>query len=203
MNQTMHNGIKPKDMQVNEIFEELEKINSDANKVELLRTKYSDHIPLHRVLKMNFCDDIVPVLPAGRPPFNDEALDGPARNSLWSYVRQFQVFVKSGQSMKMKPTQIEGIFIEMLEAIDVEEAEMMCLAKDKSLTTKWNIKVEIIQEAFPLLNIRQAKAPIKMTSAEKANTLKTRAAEKKALAKRLTEEAQTLTKEANKLVGEV
>lgn len=195
----MKANIIPRDMQVNEILDEVSVLKSDQQKIELLKTKYSDHVPLHRVLKMNFCDTIIPVLPEGIPPFNREKQDGPNLSSLWAYAKNFAYFVKSAQSVNMKPLQIEKIFIEMLEAIDVEEADMICLAKDKKLTDKWNISVDVVKAAFPQLNITN-KVPVPPPTPEQIE--KNRQATIQLLkdrAKKLQEEAKELLAQAREL----
>ena len=190
-------------MQVFEILNEVSALKSDALKIELLQTKYSDHTPLLRVLKMNFCDTIVSTLPEGSPPLNREKIDGPSKASLWSYIKHFPIFVRSGASANMRPLQIERIFIEMLEAIDVEEADMFLLAKDKKLTNKWNISIEVIKAAFPNLNITSV-IPAKPKTAEERVAEMTELAEfKKNEAKRLQEEARKLLSDAKSLQKDV
>lgn len=195
--------INPKDMQVFEILNEVSAVKSDALKIELLQTKYSDHTPLLRVLKMNFCDTIISTLPEGAPPLNREKIDGPSKASLWSYIKHFPIFVRSGASANMRPLQIERIFIEMLEAIDVEEADMFLLAKDKQLTNKWNISLEVVREAFPNLNIT-TQAPKRAKTVEERIAELTELAEfKKNEARRLNEEARKLLADAKALSKEV
>lgn len=193
-----------KDMQVFEILEEISKIKNDELKIEILREKYSDHIPLLRILKMNYCESIVSMLPEGIPPFNREKIDGPSKSSLWLYVKHFPMFVRSGASAKMKMLQIERIFIEMLEALDVAEADVVCFAKDKVLQNKWNISVEVVQRAFPQLQIVNANSTNvpKKSNVEKAADLTELADYKKELAKKLTDEAKELLSQAKSLAKE-
>lgn len=193
--------IQAKDMQVFEILNEISKIKNDELKIEILRDKYSDHTPLLRVLKWNFCDTVVTVLPEGTPPFNREKIDGPSKSSLWGYIKMFPYFVQSGLSSKMKMLQIEKIFIEMLEAIDVEEADLVCLTKDKALTTKWNISSDVIKTAFPQLKITNKIPPKEKTGEERAEELIELAAAKKEQAKLLQEQAKAMIAEAKSLAG--
>ena len=187
-------------MQVHEILKEISGIKQDSLKVEILRDKYSTHIPLLRVLKMNFCDTIVSKVPEGAPPFNREKMDGPSKSSLWGYVKHFPMFVRSAASANMKPLQIERIFIEMLEAIDVEEADVMCLAKDKKLTTSYDVSLNVVREAFPQLNIVSAEPPKVMTPEEKAASLIAQSEDLKAKAKALNEEAKEKASYAKELL---
>lgn len=43
----------------------------------------------------------------------------------------------------------ESMFIEMLKGMHPLEAEIMCLVKDKTLQTKYNITKEMVSEAYP------------------------------------------------------
>lgn len=196
-------NIKPNDYQVYEILAEVDKIVDFNNKVEHLKTKFSGHIPLQRILKMNFCSTIVSMLPPGTPPFNREEADGPQPAALWSYLQQFPVIVRSAQSIKMRPMQIERVFIEMLEAIDVEEADVLCLAKDRKLTSKFpTITSDLVKAAFPSLiaEVSAAVEEIELTDEEKAERMLDEAKSIKDKVKELNAKAKELTNEAKKLV---
>ena len=195
-------SIKPRDYQVHEILTEIEEIKSRSNKIEHFRTKFGDHVPLLRILKMGFCETIIPTVPPGKPPFNEEEVDGPNRESLWSYVGNFPVFVRSGQSMKMRAIQIERMFIEMLEAIDPKEANTVILAKDKELTTRWpSITIELVREAFPSLEIKTSEPVQELSEEEKAEQLLDEAKRLKEEAKEMNAKARKITAEAKKMMG--
>ena len=197
-------NIKPRDMDIFEIFDKLDTITDRGNKIEYLRDKFFDHIPLHRIVKMNYCNTIESMLPAGEPPFNKGETDGPTPSSLWNYIRQFPVIVKSAQSMKMKASQIERIFIEMLESIEPKEAEMVCLAKDRQLESRWALDIDMFKEAFPQLNITDADmpAPIVLSVEEQISLKLDRVKTLKASAKEMTAQAKQLEKEAKALMVE-
>ena len=196
--------IKSKDMQVFEILDKIENIVDEGNKVEYLVENFSDHKPLQYILKWNFCDTVRSVIPEGTPPYNTEEQDGPSRSSLWSYLNMFPVFVVSQQSQKMTALKREQIFIEMLESLDNKEAEMVCLVKDKALTERWNISLDVVQKAFPALNITTQRNYVvkEKTSEEKAEALLDQATQLKEKAKELNAEARRLTTEAKKMASE-
>ncbi|MCG7944788.1 MAG: hypothetical protein N0C84_00420 [Candidatus Thiodiazotropha taylori] len=148
-------NIKAEDMQVFEILNELVKIEDKATQINWLKHHFRNHQPLQYVIKMNFCDTIQSLLPEGDPPHNQSELDGPARASLWHYLKMFPRFVKSTQSQNLPMLKIEALFIEMLEAIEPDEASMICLAKDKKLESKWDLDISVFQEAFPGLAIQR------------------------------------------------
>jgi hypothetical protein len=41
------------------------------------------------------------------------------------------------------------MFIQMLEGLHPREAEILCLIKDKKLTTKYKLTYEVVKEAYP------------------------------------------------------
>lgn len=197
-------AVKPRDMQVNEILTEISNLKSDELKVQTLTQKYYDHTPLHRILKMNYCDSIISMLPDGTPPFTrNEDHDGPNHASLWEYIRMFPIIVRSTQSLNMRPLQIERNFIEMLEAVDPEEAETICLAKDKNLETKYQVSVDVVKKSFPQLNIvTSVTAPSTKTNEQLAEEYLEMADLRKREAKKLNEEAKELIKKAKELANE-
>ena len=197
------NNIKPQDMQVFEILNEISELSDTEQKINILKTKYYDHTPLHRILKMNFCKTIIPMLPEGSPPFNrNDGADGPNQSSLWNFVRVFPVIVKSQQSIKMKSLQIENMFIEMLEAVDPDEADVICLAKDKRLESKFEVDFNVVTSAFPMLNIEQTGLVVEkqeMSDEDKALKMLEKSERLKAQAKEFNAEAKELIKKAKEL----
>jgi hypothetical protein len=196
------NSAIPRDQQVFEILEDLEKIKDTKNKVEWLQTKFQDHTPLMYVLKMNYCGSIMSMLPEGIPPYSSPDTEVPSRASLWQYLRVFPVFVRSVQSSKMKMLQIEQTFIEMLEAIDQKEAEVICLAKDRKLEEKYSITQDLVNTAFPNLIASPAEMPkiTPLSPEERANNLLDTAKELKQQAKKLNDDARELEKEAKEVL---
>ena len=43
----------------------------------------------------------------------------------------------------------ETIFIQMLEGLHVDEANILILAKDKNLSDKYKIEKDVVSEAYP------------------------------------------------------
>lgn len=196
--------IKSRDMDVFEILNELDKIKDNSNKVEWLRDNFGDHRPLQYVLKMNYCGTIQTILPEGEPPFTKGDTDGPTPASLWSYLKTFPMIVRSAQSQKMPMMRIENLFIEMLEAIEPQEAEMVCLAKDRKLEERFGITRELVMAAFPGLIAQTAEMPevVPASPAERAEKLIEGAKQLKEQAKKLNAEAKEMEKEAKELLKE-
>jgi hypothetical protein len=56
--------------------------------------------------------------------------------------------VKGGNDF-LRPIKREQMFLQLLEGLHPDEAEIICLVKDKKLTTKYKVTREMVQEAFP------------------------------------------------------
>ena len=140
---------KPQDMQVFEILGELDACTTKQRKVDLIRTKYSNHTPLQYILRWNFDKSIKSLLPEGEPPFDKEEKDGDSPQNLWSYLKLFPSFVDSAQGKSLPDLKRENLFIEMLQAIDLKEAEMICLAKDGNLSEIADITIDVVNAAYP------------------------------------------------------
>lgn len=57
-------------------------------------------------------------------------------------------FVKGGND-SLSSIRRETMFINVLEGLHPQEAELLCLVKDKKLTDKYNISHELVKEAYP------------------------------------------------------
>jgi hypothetical protein len=43
----------------------------------------------------------------------------------------------------------ETIFIQILEGLHPDEAEVLCLVKDKRLADKYKLTIDVVKEAYP------------------------------------------------------
>ena len=57
-------------------------------------------------------------------------------------------FVQGGNT-SLSTIRRETMFIQMLEGLHPREAEILCLIKDKKLTTKYKLTYEVVKEAYP------------------------------------------------------
>ena len=63
----------------------------------------------------------------------------------------FYRFVKGGQD-SLKSLKRESMFVQLLEGLAAEEAELLCLIKDGHLNTQYKrITKAVVQEAFPAI----------------------------------------------------
>ena len=191
--------MKTQDAQVYEILEELDSCTTKQRKVDLINTKYSNHTPLQYVLRWNFDRSIKSLLPEGEPPFDKERKDGDSPQALWSYLKMFPNFVDSAQGRQLPELKRENLFIEMLDALDLEEANVIVLAKDGKLDEKYGITIDVVNAAYPDIGLVSEPIPEPTPKEQKedllsqAKSLKEQVKELNSLAKELTEKAKAIT----------
>ena len=132
------------------IFEILDLVGaqrSKAKKVEILQ-EYRDP-SLVSILIWNFDDTVISVIPEGEVPYNpNEVPVGTDHTSLRREYKNLYHFVQGGNT-SLSTIRRETMFIQMLEGLHPREAEILCLIKDKKLTTKYKLTYEVVKEAYP------------------------------------------------------
>ena len=130
-----------------EILELVSKQRTKDKKIEILQEYRND--ALVSLLIWNFDDTVASMLPEGTVPYKpNDAPAGTEHTSLRAEVRHFYNFVKGGNDTLSK-TRRENIFIQILETLLPEEADILCLVKDKALATKYKVTQSIVAEAYP------------------------------------------------------
>ena len=156
-----------------EVLELASKQRSAAKKVEVLQ-KYEDD-SIKAILIFNFDDSIISMLPPGEVPYGDigdqsvysgtlseniakemsggesatgQDLDGRSKTSLRREWKSLYNYVKGGND-SLTSVRREMMFINLLRGLHPKEAELMCLVKDKALTTKYKITIDNVKKAYP------------------------------------------------------
>lgn len=100
------------------------------------------------LLKYAFDPNIKFLLPEGNPPYKPcEYLDQEGR--LYSEAKKLYLFVEGGNEHLTKLRR-ESLFIQLIESVDKNDAELLCCIKDKKTPFKTLTK-DIVKEAFPNL----------------------------------------------------
>jgi len=148
---------------VPQVLEEVEKQTSKENKIKVLRSY--DHAVLRGILKINFDPAIKMDLPPGEPPFRKDINlpEGYSESNLFVEFRRFYIWLDPTKNItKIRK---ESLFIQMLEGMHWKEAELVCLAKDKTLQSKYkSVTHELVDQAFPNFlppQIKEEKKPKK------------------------------------------
>ena len=132
---------------ISEIVRKVSNAKTKAEKIKLLQTNNSQ--ALRSLLIWNFDESVISVLPTGAVPYKpNEAPKGTEHTSLRQEQKSFYNFVLGGNDSLSK-TRRETIFIQMLEGLHPQEAEIICLVKDKRLTDKYNVTFAQVEEAYP------------------------------------------------------
>ena len=156
-----------------EVLELASKQRSAAKKVEVLQ-KYEDD-SIKAILIFNFDDSVISMLPPGEVPYGDigdqsvysgtlseniakemaggesatgQDLDGRSKTSLRREWKSLYNYVKGGND-SLTSVRREMMFINLLRGLHPKEAELMCLVKDKALTTKYKITIDNVKKAYP------------------------------------------------------
>jgi len=132
---------------IHEILELASKQRSKAKKIEILQEYETD--ALKSIFIWNFDQTVISVLPAGDVPFKkNEVPVGTDHTSLRREYKHLYNFVKGGND-SLSGLRRETMFIQMLEGLHPEEAELVCLCKDKRLAEKYKITYDIVKQAYP------------------------------------------------------
>ena len=137
----------PSNPLLSEVLAKVSKQRSKAKKIQVLKENESLH--LKSVLIWQFDDTVVSVLPEGPVPFDkNEAPAGTEHTYLAHEHKVLYNFIKGGNDF-LKPVKREQLFLHLLEGLHADEAEVICLMKDKKLTDKYKITKAVVSEAFP------------------------------------------------------
>ena len=135
---------------LHEILELAGKQRSKAKKIEILKEYEND--ALKTIFIWNFDDTVISVVPEGDVPYqkNDVPV-GTDHTSLRKEYKHLYNFVKGGND-SLSSLRRETMFIQILEGLHPEEAEILCLTKDKRLQSKYKVTYDVVKEAYPDIN---------------------------------------------------
>ena len=130
-----------------EILDLVGEQRTKAKRVEVLKEYETDS--LKTIFIWNFDDTVVSLLPEGHVPYKENEVPvGTDHTSLRREYRNLYHFVQGGNT-SLSTIRRETMFIQMLEGLHPREAEILCLIKDKKLTTKYKLTYEVVKEAYP------------------------------------------------------
>ena len=133
---------------LSEILRKVSNAKTKAEKIKLLQKHNS--AALRQILIINFDDSVVSVMPEGDVPYTpNEAPVGTDHSRLEHEYRGLFRFFKGGDPT-LKNLKREQMFVQLLEGLSDEEAELICLVKDGKMNTKYKrITKAVVSEAFP------------------------------------------------------
>ena len=137
----------PKDALLTEILHKVSSAKTKKEKVDLLQQYNSQG--LRSILIINFDDSLEFLLPPGEVPFTPN--DAPAGTEHTRLVHEFKGlyrFFKGGDA-SIKGMRREQLFVQLLEGLHADEANMLVAACNQDLQSKYRITKAVVAEAFP------------------------------------------------------
>ena len=149
---------------LSEVLQRVSNAKTKATKVKILKEYETD--ALKKILLCNFSQTISFMFPEGKTPFKPyETPKGIEHQMLIAEHRMIEKFIKKtvngvtyyGCSGGLQPNlaqlRKEQLWIQLLEALHHEEANLLDLVKDKKLTTRYKITKQNVIDAFPQLGL--------------------------------------------------
>ena len=131
---------------LNEVLQKVSNAKTKAQKIKLLQ-EYNTPA-LRQILIANFDESVISMLPEGDVPYKqNDAPEDTEHTKLAHEYRKLYLFFKGGASVSQ--TRRENLFIQLLEGLHPDEAEIICLVKDKNLKKKYKLTRAVVEEAFP------------------------------------------------------
>jgi len=132
---------------LHEILIKVNNAKDKPKKIEVL--KQNDSLPLRQVLKGAFDPKIEWDLPPGNPPYEvNDAPAGTEHTTLYTEAKKLWHFVK-GADEQLSKTKKEMMFIQMLEGLHKDDAELMIAVKEKELNKRYKgLTDAVVKEAF-------------------------------------------------------
>ena len=151
---------------ISEVLQRVSNAKTKAAKVEILQEYSTD--ALKRILLCNFAKSITFVFPPGKTPYtpNDKP-KGVQHQMLITEHRMLEKFIIKtlngvswyGCSNAQQPTlsqlKKENLWMQILEGLHAEEAELLDLLKDKNITKRYKITRQNVIDAFPELKLQE------------------------------------------------
>ena len=139
----------PKDALLTEILKKVSSAKTKAEKVSLLQ-EYNNP-GLRALLIINFDESLQFLLPDGEVPYTpSDAPAGTEHTRLTQEYRGLYRFFKGGDGSinKMKR---EQLFVQLLEGLHADEAELLVAACNRSLQDNYRVTQNVVAEAFPAI----------------------------------------------------
>ena len=132
---------------MHEILELVSEQKTKAKKVSVLK-EYRDDA-LTAILIWQFDESVQSAMPEGQVPYKpNEVPVGTDHTSLRREWKALYHFIRGGND-GLNNLRRETMFVQMLEGLHPQEAEIICLVKDKRLTDKYNVTFAQVEEAYP------------------------------------------------------
>ena len=137
----------PSDALLTEILQKVSSAKTKKEKVDLLQEYNQD--ALRMILIINFDESLEFLLPEGEVPFTpNDAPAGTEHTRLTQEYRGLYRFFKGGDA-SIKGMRREQLFVQLLEGLHADEANLLVSACNNDIQSKYRITKAVVAEAFP------------------------------------------------------
>ena len=150
---------------MSEVFQRVSNAKTKAAKVKILQEYKSP--ALTKLLLCNYAKSISFCFPQGKTPYTPtERPKGVDHQYLYTEHRLIEKFIKKtlgtavffgcsgGPVPRIQQLKKENMWLQLLEGLHPEEAEVLDLIKDKKLSSRYKITKQNVIEAFPELKLQ-------------------------------------------------
>lgn len=132
-----------------EIVKRIAKLPDKKSKLEAFALQENNHV-LKYILQLTYDPVIEWNLPEGTPPYKpSDVLDN--EGLLYSEARRLYLFMKNMDS-PLEPdhlkTRRENQWIQLLQSVTPDDAELLCMMKNKTITWR-GMSEALVRDAFP------------------------------------------------------
>lgn len=131
---------------VAEILSQISKIKDPQERQNALGT-CADNKALMQVLHATFHPEVKFILPSGAPPFTKLAKSVDAQGTLYREAKRLYLFIE-GLSPPVQQLKRETLFVQLLESVDPDDADLLLAMKDKKMPYK-GITYVLVHATFP------------------------------------------------------
>ena len=138
----------PNNPLVSELFRAVHGAKTKDKKIAILKEHIRDDVKA--ILIWNFDKGIESAVPEGDVPFkkNDSPEGTAGHTRLVHEWRTLYNFIRGGND-KLSNMRRETLLVQLLESLHQDEAEIVVLAKDKDLQSKYRITRNVVESAYP------------------------------------------------------
>lgn len=134
-------------LSISEIVAKCAELKQIPAKIEWL--KKHESMPLKMILQATYDRDRVEwLLPNVAPPWKKNEFEDQAKNLLYTEARRLKIFIKGGGYDDMNQARRETLFIQLLESIDNDDADLLAHYSIAQKPFK-GLQKKTINKAFP------------------------------------------------------
>lgn len=130
---------------ISEIINKIPEFKSTSEKIDWLRK--NDNPALRSIIKYTYDKNVEFLVPNTPPPWKKNEFEDEAKSLLYREARRLKIFIKGGGYDNLNQVKREQLFISLLEDVDNDDAELLCVMISKKPFK--GLTAKTVNEAFP------------------------------------------------------